>query len=140
MSTANTYQEAIDAVPFPSFTRIKVQRVSPNVLGVALNNPKEYNRWDDVLYNEMIECFRIIPSHTDINCVLITAIGKHFTAGLDLQWAMKGSLLNTDKHRQTHPDAARQALQIQRHVAFFQKTTDLIQSCPVPVICAAHGA
>eukprot|EP01084_Bolivina_argentea_P146593 256627_1 len=115
--------------------------MTPNILEVALNNPKGNNRWDDVLFNEMVECFRIIPSHNDINCVLITAVGKHFTVGLDLKWAMKGSqLINSSQKKKKQPDAARQALHIQRHIAFLQKTTDLIQSCPVPVISAVHGA
>ena len=94
MATANTISESNNPIPFPSFQKLKLNTPSPHVLEVVLNDAKGYNRWNDVLFNEFVECFRIIPSHTDIYCVLITAVGKHFTVGLDLNWAMKGNILS----------------------------------------------
>ena len=35
-------------------------------------------------YREMAECFRLINLDSDCRCVVLSANGKHFTAGLDL--------------------------------------------------------
>eukprot|EP01083_Nonionella_stella_P207045 752526_1 len=135
MATANTIEESENPIPFPPFTKIKLQRPSPNVLEVVLNDVKGNNRWNDVLYNEFVECFRIIPSYNDIYCVLITSSAKHFTVGLDLNWAMQGGITN----KKEKIDVARRGIKIQRHIAFLQKSTDLVHNCPVPVIVAVHG-
>ena len=136
MTHANTEKESINPIPFPNFTKLKLQRPSPNVLEVILNDTKGNNRWNDVLFDEMIECFRIIPSHLDIYCVLLTANAKHFTVGLDLKWATTGGILGKSGSKL---DVARKSLRMQRSIAYLQKSTDLIHECPVPVICAVHG-
>mmetsp|Transcript_39286 Transcript_39286/g.64270 ORF Transcript_39286/g.64270 Transcript_39286/m.64270 type:complete len:293 (-) Transcript_39286:120-998(-) len=135
MSTANSFNATNDPIPFPDFTKLKIQRPFTNVLEVVLNDSKG-NRWNDVLYNEFIECFRIIPSHRDVYCVLITSSAKHFTVGLDLNWAMSSGLVGTTKDKL---DVARKSLRFQTQLAFMQKATDLVHQCPVPVICAVHG-
>eukprot|EP00483_Globobulimina_turgida_P000946 UN00948 len=137
MTTANNMDETMNPIPFPQFTKLKIQRPSANVLEVILNDAKGNNRWNDVSYNEFIECFRIIPSYNDIYCVLITASGKHFTVGLDLNWLMKKGV--GTKQANTS-DVARKAIKLQNHIAFLQKATDLVHECPVPVIVAVHGA
>ena len=86
MSSANSVQESVQPIPFPQFTRIRLDRPYDNVLEVILNDSKRNNPWNDVLFNEFIECFRIIASHNDINVVLLTASPecKHFTVGLGI--------------------------------------------------------
>ena len=107
-------EEAENPIPFPAFTKLKLQRPSPNVLEVVLNDVKGNNRWNDVMFNEFAECFRIIPSHPDIYCVCITSAAKHFTVGLDLNWAMQGSLLSAKKEQKVDP--ARKSLRFRRSV------------------------
>ncbi len=112
MTTANNIEESNTPIPFPVFQKLKLNTPSPNVLEVVLNDAKGNNRWNDVMFNEFTECFRIIPSHTDIYCVVITAVGKHFTVGLDLNWAMKGNLLSGGGKDTVDP--ARASLKFQR--------------------------
>ena len=118
MAFANDITESEKPIPFPNFTKLKLQRPSPFVLEVILNDAKGNNRWNDVMFNEFIECFRIIPSHNDIRCVLISAVGKHFTVGLDLNWAMKGDTLTSGRKKSAKQDVARKALKLQKHIAF----------------------
>ena len=61
MSTALTEAETKIPPPFPNFTKLKLERPSPNVLEVVLNDIKGNNRWNDVLFNEFAKAFRIIP-------------------------------------------------------------------------------
>jgi enoyl-CoA hydratase len=67
------------------------------VTEVILARPKQMNSMDGNFFNQMKSIFVELNCDTKTNVILIWAEGKHFTAGLDLQFAgtfMKGIALS----------------------------------------------
>lgn len=57
-------------------------RENGQVLTVTLNRPAKRNAIDDQTIVELDACFSAIPEH--IRAVILTGVGEHFSAGLDL--------------------------------------------------------
>ena len=53
---------------------------------VTLNNPEKHNAFDDALIAELTAAFRSLDLDADVRVVILSAIGKSFSAGADLNW------------------------------------------------------
>ena len=53
---------------------------------VTLNNPEKHNAFDDVLIADLTAAFRILDANAAIRVVVLSAVGKSFSAGADLNW------------------------------------------------------
>ena len=53
---------------------------------VTLNNPDKHNAFDDVLIAELTSAFQSLDTHPDVRVVVLSAVGKSFSAGADLNW------------------------------------------------------
>ena len=53
---------------------------------VTLNNPEKHNAFDDVLIADLTAAFTSLDTNKTIRAVIISAAGKSFSAGADLNW------------------------------------------------------
>ncbi len=53
---------------------------------VTLNNPEKHNAFDDVLINDLTAAFEALASNVAVRAVILSAVGKSFSAGADLNW------------------------------------------------------
>jgi methylglutaconyl-CoA hydratase len=66
-------------------THIAVERQGPIGL-VTLNRPDRHNAFDDALIAELTEALRSMEAEDGIRCVVLSSVGKSFSAGADLNW------------------------------------------------------
>lgn len=113
--------------------------------------------------SEMVDVFKAIAADTTCRCIVVTAEGPVFTAGLDLFDMMESGVrcsprestrnqpppqhapsLLTTPHTQSpitqeSPDGARAAYRLQRTIVEMQESFNAVEACPQPVIAAIHG-
>ena len=53
---------------------------------VTLNNPEKHNAFDDVLIADLTAAFRTLEANAAIRVVVLSAVGKSFSAGADLNY------------------------------------------------------
>jgi enoyl-CoA hydratase len=106
--------------------------VVDNVAHVKLNRPQALNTMNKEFWDEIPAVFAEIDADTRVRAVVISSTGRHFTAGLDLNWA--GSSLGTRA-----ADAGRARESFRRHVKHMQHTFTVVDQCRVPVIAAIQG-
>ncbi len=53
---------------------------------VTLNNPEKHNAFDDALIAELTATFQLLDANPDVRVVILSAAGKSFSAGADLNW------------------------------------------------------
>jgi enoyl-CoA hydratase len=106
--------------------------VADHVAHIVLNRPQALNTMNAAFWDEVPAAFAQIDADPSVRAVVISSTGRHFTAGLDLNWAA-GSLGNTVED----PGRAREAFR--RHVKHMQHTFTVVDQCRVPVIAAIQG-
>lgn len=108
-------------------------RVDDGIARVTLARPAELNTMNKDFWPEMVQVFRAIEDDMSVRCVIIASSGKHFTAGLDLNWAGTSVLGNDGA------DLGRQREAFRRHVKELQESFNVIDRCRVPVIAVCQG-
>ena len=121
--SAPDYAGALEAV--------LVQWAADGVLSVQLNRPEKMNAFNSTLWKEVRTTFEFVKEDADVRVVVISAVGKNFTAGLDLSDMSGGE---PDK------DVGRRAMATREHVLEIQECFNRIEDCGKPVIGCAHGA
>lgn len=106
--------------------------VSDHVAHVRLNRPEALNTMNEAFWDEIPAAFAEIDADTRVRAVVVSSTGRHFTAGLDLNWA--GSALQNKSE-----DAGRAREHFRRHVLHMQETFNAVDRCRVPVIAAIQG-
>ena len=53
---------------------------------VTLNNPEKHNAFDCVLIADLTAAFASLDANADVRVVILSAAGKSFSAGADLNW------------------------------------------------------
>jgi methylglutaconyl-CoA hydratase len=66
-------------------TNIAIERQGPVGL-VTLNRPDRHNAFDDAVIAELTDALRSMEAEDGIRCVVLSAVGKSFSAGADLAW------------------------------------------------------
>ncbi len=107
--------------------------VSDGIAHITLCRPAELNTMNGDFWPEMVQAFRAIAHDMDVRCVILASTGKHFTAGLDLNWAGQNAAASTGG------DLGRQREAFRRHVKELQESFNVIDDCRVPVIVVTQG-
>ena len=110
--------------------RIAVQ-VSEGVAHVELARPDKFNAMDKDMFAAIGDSFRTLGRDPAVRAILLSGRGRHFTAGLDLEYAS----------RQFPPskDPARAAEARLRHIEWLQDCFSAVENARPPVIAAIHG-
>jgi len=102
------------------------------VATVELARADKLNAMDGDMFAAIGDAFRALGRDPAVRAIVLAAQGKHFTAGLDLEYAAS----------QFPPvqDAGRAAEARLRHIDWLQDSFNAVERVRVPVIAAVHGA
>ena len=106
--------------------------VDEGVAHMRLTRGAQLNTMNAEFWDEVPQAFAAIEDDISVRVVVISAEGRHFTAGLDLGWA--GTSLAP-----AGGDMGRAREKFRRHVKHLQETFSVIDRCRVPVIACVQG-
>jgi enoyl-CoA hydratase/carnithine racemase len=101
------------------------------VAHVELARESKFNAMDGDTFREIGGAFRALGADPKVRAILLSGRGRHFTAGLDLQYA--GSQFPPS------PDPGRAAEARLRHIQWLQDAFSAVEQARAPVIAAIHG-
>lgn len=110
--------------------RIAVAR-DGGVAHVELVREDKLNAFDHAGFAALGDTFRALGADPSVRAILLSGRGKHFTAGLDLQYA------GTQFQPATDPGRGAEARL--RHIQWLQDAFSAVEQARVPVIAAIHG-
>jgi enoyl-CoA hydratase/carnithine racemase len=110
--------------------RIAVE-IAQGVAHVELARPDKYNAMDKEMFGAIGDTFRALGRDSRVRAILLSGRGKHFTAGLDLDYA--------GQQFAASPDPARAAEARLRHIEWLQDAFSALEAGRAPVIAAIHG-
>lgn len=98
---------------------------------VEFARPEKLNAMDRDFFAALGEAFRSLGADARVRAILLSARGRHFSAGLDLGYAATQFPPSDDPGR-----AAEARL---RHIQWLQDSFSAVEAARVPVIAAIHG-
>jgi enoyl-CoA hydratase/carnithine racemase len=101
------------------------------VAHVELARDDKLNAMDGEMFGAIGETFRSLGSDSAVRAILLSGRGRHFTAGLDLEYA--GSQFGPSE------DPGRAAETRLRHIIWLQDCFSAVEAARSPVIAAVHG-
>jgi enoyl-CoA hydratase len=107
--------------------------VTDGIARVTMTRGEALNTMTEAFWTEIVDVFEAVEADPAVRAVLIVSTGRHFTAGLDLEWAA-ADLLSAKGG-----EVARERLALRRKVKLMQKSFTVIDQCRVPVIAVVHG-
>src|SRR5436190_21204901 len=110
--------------------RIAVE-IRDGVAHVELARADKLNAMDKAMFEGIGDTFRSLGRDGVVRAIVLSGRGRHFTAGLDLDYAAAQFAPATD--------AARAAEARLRHIEWLQDSFGAIEAARAPVIAAIHG-
>jgi len=100
--------------------------IDKDLARITLDNPAKHNAFDDGIIEALIRAFNEASANDDVRIILLSANGKHFSAGADLNWMKRMGELD---RVQNQADSLR--------LAELMRTIDRAGK---PVVCRVQGA
>lgn len=100
--------------------------IDKDLARITLDNPAKHNAFDDGIIETLIRAFNEASANSNVRIILLSANGKHFSAGADLNWMKRMGELD---RAQNQADSLR--------LAELMRTIDRAGK---PVICRVQGA
>lgn len=110
--------------------RIAVE-VADGVAHMELARPEKFNAMDKDMFAAIGDTLRALGRDPAVRAILLSGQGRHFTAGLDLEYAARQFPPSQDPGR-----AAEARL---RHIEWLQDAFGAAEAARAPVIAAIHG-
>lgn len=101
------------------------------VAHVALARPDKFNAMDREMFAAIGDTFRALGRDSRVRAILLSGQGRHFTAGLDLEYASNQFGPSRDPGR-----AAEARL---RHIEWLQDAFSAVEQARSPVVAAIQG-
>ena len=105
--------------------------LSEGVAHVELARPDKLNAMDKAMFAAIGDTFRSLGRDPAVRAIVLSGRGRHFTAGLDLEYASRRSPTSEDPGR-----AAEARL---RQIEWLQDAFTAVEQARPPVIAAIHG-
>jgi len=105
--------------------------IEGGVAHVVLARPDKFNAMDKEMFAAVGDTFRALGRDPAVRAILLSAQGRHFSAGLDLDYASKQFPASADPAR-----AAEARL---RHIEWLQDCFSALEAARAPVVAAIHG-
>lgn len=118
-----------------TFETLSVSQPAPFVKHVQLNRPDKYNSFSTALWRELGECFNDLNENPDCRAIVLSANGKHFTAGLDLN-----SALEMGQQLAEIDEIGRRGHFLDKTIKHAQESISSLEKCLKPVIVGVHSA
>ena len=99
---------------------------SRGVATITLNNEEKHNAFDDIMIGELTEAFEHVANNDNVRVMVLSANGKSFSAGADLNWMKR---MSHYAYKENLADA--------RALAHMLKTLNFM---PKPTIARVQGA
>lgn len=105
---------------------------SDAVIHVQLNRPHKRNAMAAEFWEEIGQLFAWIDASAQVRVVLLSGMGEHFSAGIDLNYfaAIAGKM---------GQDAGRNARMLRQQIKQMQAAFDAVDQCSKPVIAMVQG-
>jgi enoyl-CoA hydratase/carnithine racemase len=110
--------------------RIAIAREG-GVAHVELTRPERLNAMDRDMFEAIGEAFRSLGTDPAVRAILLSGRGRHFSAGLDLDYAASQFPPSDDPGRATEKRL--------RHIRWLQDCFTAVEEARPPVIAAVHG-
>ncbi|XP_017100793.2 delta(3,5)-Delta(2,4)-dienoyl-CoA isomerase, mitochondrial [Drosophila bipectinata] len=117
------------------FKTLVISTPKPFVFHVELHRPTKLNALNKQMWMEIKECFEGLSTNPDCRAIVVSAAGKHFTAGIDLN-----DMMNLGQQLAETDDVARKGVIMERMIRLYQDSISSLEQCPKPVITAVHKA
>jgi len=105
--------------------------IERGVAAVTMTRPDRLNAMDGEMFAAIGDTFRRLGRDPAVRAILLAGAGRHFTAGLDLDYAATQFAPGSDAGR-----AAESRL---RHIEWLQDMFSAVEAARAPVIAAIHG-
>lgn len=132
MSSSTTTSVTFDLASLGTFKTLQLRWVAESVLNVHISSGK-LNTMTRAFWSEMREAFTKISTVKAARVILVTAAGKFFTAGLDLN--DHSSLFTPSEDG----DVGRRAIDLFSFIKDYQQSFTAIENCIQPVVVAIQG-
>ncbi|ORX67065.1 ClpP/crotonase [Linderina pennispora] len=121
-----------------TFETLLVDISASGVAHVEINRPKNLNAFSHQTWQDIGRCFAQFKSDGNVRCIVLSAAGRMFTAGLDLKDAMKRAAERQKEDGSR--DVARKGYYQRLYLLEFQDALTQVETCDKPVISVVHGA
>ncbi len=98
---------------------------APHIAQVLINRPQRLNAFTERMWKHFGQVFDQLSHDSGVRAVILSGVGDNFTAGLDMQDASQGDILNG----QEDVDVARKAQRIRRYIEEFQGCVSAVERC-----------
>lgn len=115
-----------------SYQTFTVQ-VEEHIAHLQLNRPDACNAMNKVFWQEFPDALRKLDAESEARVLVISSVGKHFSAGMDLE------IFTQPDPQMFNGEAGRRAEAMRRLVLQLQECFTLLESIRIPVISAIHG-
>ncbi|KAJ2161701.1 hypothetical protein GGF46_001294 [Coemansia sp. RSA 552] len=119
------------------FDILRVDISPEGIAHVEVHRPDVLNAYNTQTWREIGQCFSRFRTDGQVRCVVLSAAGRMFTAGLDLKEAVTGPL---GTPHEPGTDVARKGYYHRLFILEFQDAISAIETCDKPVIAVVHGA
>lgn len=116
----------------PTYKSFKIS-LNNHIAHVEFSRPESMNSMNQAFWVELPQCMRAIESLTDARVIVISSMGKHFSAGMDLSVFSDSSTMPQSK------DPSRMAEGLRRLVLQLQATLSSLEEIRLPVLTAIQG-
>lgn len=107
--------------------------IADGVAHLRFNRPDKFNSMTPEFWRELPEAVNAISDNAEARVIVLSAEGKHFTAGMDISVFMQGALDKPPEHREVAAEAFR------HHVKSLQDTFSALENARQPVLAAVQG-
>lgn len=111
--------------------RVEVRREG-DVAIVELARADKMNAMDGAMFAAIGDTFRALGRDPSVRAIVLAARGRHFTAGLDLDYASRQFVGGGDPGRAAEARV--------RYIEWLQDSFSAVEQARVPVVAAIHGA
>lgn len=106
--------------------------IENHIAHVRLNRPDKANAMNAAMWVELEQCFDALDQDPEVRVVVLSAEGRNFCAGLDLDvFSDIGSTENMERGRRSE--------HMRKLILRLQGNLNAIENCSKPVLAAIHG-
>lgn len=107
--------------------------ISGGIAHLRFSRPEKFNSFTPEFWRELPEAINDISDNARARVIVLSAEGKHFTAGMDISVFMSGALDAPAENREIAAEAFR------HHVKALQASFSALENARQPVLAAVQG-
>lgn len=116
---------------FDGYTTLSVS-IANHIAHVQLTRPEQLNSMNPAFWHELPTAVRAIDQHSAARVIVISSLGKHFSAGMDLS-------VFTEMAKDFGGEPARRGEKFRRSVLELQDSFNALEQVRMPVLVAIQG-